>query len=47
MTPAERSLPSNGLNSPAWLRRFEEERAIELARAAGRTNGRFNVGCRA
>jgi hypothetical protein len=42
MTLSERNLPSNALHSPVWPRRFEEERAIELARAGGRTNGRFN-----
>jgi hypothetical protein len=45
MTPADRSLPSNALNSPAWPRRFKEERAIELVRVAGRLIGLLNNIC--
>jgi hypothetical protein len=48
MTPVERNLPANTLNSPAWPWRFEDERVIELAWAAGLANGLFNnVGRRA
>jgi hypothetical protein len=48
MTPAERNLSANALNTPAWPWRFEEERASEQARAAGHANGRFNnIGRRA
>jgi hypothetical protein len=48
MTPADKNLTANTLNSPAWPWRFEEECAIELARAVGSANDRFNnVGRRA
>jgi hypothetical protein len=42
MMSAERSLSANALNSLAWPRRFEEERAIKLAWAGGHANDRFN-----
>ena len=45
MTPAERALPDNALNSPTWPRRFQEERDRELARMAGPNAGRFNNIC--
>lgn len=38
MAPAERSLPENAQNSPAWPWWFQDERDIELARSAGRFN---------
>jgi hypothetical protein len=43
MTSTERSLSSNTLNSPAWPRCFEEERTIELVRAACHVNDRYNI----
>jgi hypothetical protein len=42
MMSAERSLSANALNSLAWPRCFEDERAIKLARAGGHANDRFN-----
>jgi hypothetical protein len=42
MSSAGRSRPSNALTVPAWPRRFDEERAIELARSAGRDTVCFN-----
>jgi hypothetical protein len=48
MTPAERKLLDNAVDSPTWQRRFEDESVVELARAADRSRGRFNtVGHRA
>jgi hypothetical protein len=48
MTPAERNLPANALDSPAWAQRFKDERVVELVRAAGRASRRFNnIGHRA
>jgi hypothetical protein len=38
MSPANRSQPVNAQNNPAWPRRFQDERDIELARSAGRFN---------
>jgi hypothetical protein len=42
MSPADRSQPSNVPTSPAWPGLFAEERAIEVARSAGRDAGHFN-----
>jgi hypothetical protein len=42
MTPEERNLPENALESPAWARRFEHERAVKLARTDNLSGGRFN-----
>jgi hypothetical protein len=48
MMPAKRKLPANTLGSPNWPQRFEDERVVKVARAAGRSRGRFNtVGRRA
>jgi hypothetical protein len=43
MTLAERNLPDNAVDSPAWQRRFEDERTVELVWAANRSRGRFNI----
>ena len=43
MTPAERALPDNALtNEETWMRRFQQERADEIARMPGNNAGRFN-----
>ncbi|KAK1677688.1 hypothetical protein QYE76_038536 [Lolium multiflorum] len=43
MMPEERSLPDNALDNPSWALRFKDERAVELARTANRSSGRFNT----
>jgi hypothetical protein len=42
MTPEERNLPENALESMSWALRFEHERAVELARTDNLSGGRFN-----
>jgi hypothetical protein len=40
LTPEERNLPANALNSPTWPHRFEDECAVELERAADRARSK-------
>jgi hypothetical protein len=48
MTPEERNLRENALESPSWAGLFEHERAVEVARTDNLSGGRFNnVGRRA
>ena len=46
MSPAERALPDNAPNAPAWRRRFEQERSDEIARMPGNNAGKYNNGGR-
>ncbi|KAK1663246.1 hypothetical protein QYE76_051405 [Lolium multiflorum] len=42
MTPEERNLPENALESPSWAWRFEHECSVKLARTDNLSGGRFN-----
>ena len=46
MSPAERSLSENAPTSARWRQRFDEERAVEIARLAGPEAGRYNNAAR-